>query len=416
MRISVISGGTATNSLVSLYSSLSDDISYILPISDNGGSTSELIRVVGGPAIGDIRSRASRLIPSTQKQLHDLFGHRLPDNDSLARIEWGQIIDGTHKLWESIESHIKELIRPFFIEINAVLLKRARPGKEFCYSHASIGNLFLTGARIFCGSLDSAIELMLRITTVPAGIKVLPCLNTNFTHHISAVLKNGAIITGQSQISHPSVKNTSTDEVGTDIASKITSFDVTRVGTPSPLENEDAQLPFTHPALKTSQLLFSKAENQPLESPIERIYYINPYGQEIKPRASSRVITNIEESTAVILSIGSLYTSTIPVLILKGVPEAMLKAKYRILMINGQQDRETFGMTALDYIKAVVKAAGRDRDLSFITHVIYSRGLPLSQEDIEVLGSTHGIHCIQAASTEKYTESDLHSALTSILV
>lgn len=33
----------------------------IIPISDNGGSSSELIRVFGGPGIGDIRSRYSRL-------------------------------------------------------------------------------------------------------------------------------------------------------------------------------------------------------------------------------------------------------------------------------------------------------------------------------------------------------------------
>jgi hypothetical protein len=33
------------------------DQSYsIIPISDNGGSSSELIRVFGGPGIGDVRS------------------------------------------------------------------------------------------------------------------------------------------------------------------------------------------------------------------------------------------------------------------------------------------------------------------------------------------------------------------------
>ena len=30
----------------------------IIPISDNGGSTSELIRVFGGPGIGDVRSKS----------------------------------------------------------------------------------------------------------------------------------------------------------------------------------------------------------------------------------------------------------------------------------------------------------------------------------------------------------------------
>ena len=51
--IVVFGGGTATNSLVDIFSNLRESrncsLSYIIPISDNGGSSSELIRVFGGP-------------------------------------------------------------------------------------------------------------------------------------------------------------------------------------------------------------------------------------------------------------------------------------------------------------------------------------------------------------------------------
>jgi hypothetical protein len=46
-----------------------DEWPSIIPISDNGGSSSELIRVFGGPGIGDVRSKSflSRLwIPEVQ--------------------------------------------------------------------------------------------------------------------------------------------------------------------------------------------------------------------------------------------------------------------------------------------------------------------------------------------------------------
>lgn len=33
-------------------------VDSIIPISDNGGSSSELIRVFGGPGIGDVRSES----------------------------------------------------------------------------------------------------------------------------------------------------------------------------------------------------------------------------------------------------------------------------------------------------------------------------------------------------------------------
>jgi len=58
--IVVFSGGSAANSLVDVFNSLRESkdcpLSYIIPISDNGGSSSELIRVFGGPGIGDVRS------------------------------------------------------------------------------------------------------------------------------------------------------------------------------------------------------------------------------------------------------------------------------------------------------------------------------------------------------------------------
>lgn len=36
-------------------------MTHILPVSDDGGSTAEIVRVLGGPAVGDIRSRCLRL-------------------------------------------------------------------------------------------------------------------------------------------------------------------------------------------------------------------------------------------------------------------------------------------------------------------------------------------------------------------
>lgn len=59
--IVVFSGGSAANSLVDVFGAVRQSkecpLSYIIPISDNGGSSSELIRVFGGPGIGDVRSK-----------------------------------------------------------------------------------------------------------------------------------------------------------------------------------------------------------------------------------------------------------------------------------------------------------------------------------------------------------------------
>lgn len=51
--IVIFSGGSAANSLVDVFNTVAESnastLSYVIPISDNGGSSSELIRVFGGP-------------------------------------------------------------------------------------------------------------------------------------------------------------------------------------------------------------------------------------------------------------------------------------------------------------------------------------------------------------------------------
>lgn len=59
-KVVVFSGGSAANSLVDVFNEVVERngcaLTYVIPISDNGGSSSELIRVFGGPGIGDVRS------------------------------------------------------------------------------------------------------------------------------------------------------------------------------------------------------------------------------------------------------------------------------------------------------------------------------------------------------------------------
>lgn len=74
--IVVFSGGSAANNLVDVFNAVrkSKDcpLNYIIPISDNGGSSSELIRVFGGPGIGDVRSTFSQDNLVYELQLTDI--------------------------------------------------------------------------------------------------------------------------------------------------------------------------------------------------------------------------------------------------------------------------------------------------------------------------------------------------------
>ncbi|KAG6897373.1 hypothetical protein C0992_002142 [Termitomyces sp. T32_za158] len=46
----VVSGGTGGNAICAAFS----NACYVLPVSDDGGSSSEIIRVLGGPSIGQL--------------------------------------------------------------------------------------------------------------------------------------------------------------------------------------------------------------------------------------------------------------------------------------------------------------------------------------------------------------------------
>ena len=54
-RFLVISGGTGGNSICSAFG----NACYVLPVSDDGGSSSEIIRVLGGPSIGTLKLQLS---------------------------------------------------------------------------------------------------------------------------------------------------------------------------------------------------------------------------------------------------------------------------------------------------------------------------------------------------------------------
>lgn len=567
-HISIISGGTATNELVPLFSALASKISYILPISDNGGSTSELIRVIGGPAIGDIRSRLNRLIPNNS--LRELLSYRLSSDPTLARYQWNEIIDGTHPIWLNISPTTKEIFRSFLIHLHVELLKRSK-FSSFRYELANIGNLFITGLRLFIGSLDSAIELFSKLTQIDSSIEVLPCINTNFSYHISALLLNGLIITGQSQISHPSdnqndypppihksrssspphgdvasINEDISDLEGRTIASALdklalsgelsrldsgfdlkdpldsdfniksshstlnSGFDVQNhtsslnprfdmknpsnmnsvfnlksshfssdIKHPSNLDQLHSNYPsnldllhsntlssnplhisvvsptettgqiptlistakmnihenqnllylnesddeetgntpqYIHPELKKSQLHFNKTNIQPLLSPIKRIFYISPYGEEICPMAHSRATNSIANSNAVIYSIGSLMTSIVPVIILRGIGRALAsdidKQKKKILLLNGSSDRETFGMSAIDFVKVIADLAIYSlqksnypdhliQDLKWsdlVTHLIFMKDSKIPVDVGHLEGE--GIRCVEVQKIE----------------
>ena len=131
----------------------------------------------------------------------------------------------------------------------------------------------------------------------------------------------------------------------------------------------------------------------------------------MRPSPNPRVLEAVNAAEALIYSIGSLYTSIVPSLILQGVGAAIAGSggpRFKILILNGSLDRETGGFSAADFIAAIARAGEESRGITFnhgedvdrevwvryVTHLIHLEGEGVPRVDKEGLGKW-GVECVR---------------------
>ncbi|CAN1283778.1 Uncharacterized protein YNL011C [Linum perenne] len=350
----VFSGGTAFNGVVEELKKLTTRVAHVLPVSDDGGSTAEIVRVLGGPAVGDIRSRCLRLSDQSTVEalaVHRLLGHRLPLDAQEAKSEWYSIVEGDHGLWNGLSRPYSETIRAFLVYFQNEIMRR--PNEPFCFSNGSIGNFFFAGARIFFQSLDAAIFLFSRVSDIPSESLVLPVISTNDRLTLGCELQDGTIMRGQNEISHPTISS-------------------------------------MHP--------IDKGCCSALPSRIKRVFYMSSEGgnslHEVFPSVNATVLDQLSKVDCVVYAMGSLFTSICPSLVKHSLMSivfldetVIFKATFfkcfvevfirfyvalgrtfrrghaprnlQVLLLNGTHDRETAGFSCSCFVTAVTDALNR---------------------------------------------------------
>ena len=375
------------NSLAAALATLSPRVAHVLPVSDDGGSTAEIVRVLGGPAVGDIRSRCLRLSDVSTPEaraVKTLLQHRLPRDGNAARSAWLRIVEGKDPLWDGIETPYKATIRAFLVHFHTQILVHA--AHDFDFANGSVGNFFFAGARLFLNSLNAAIFLYSRVSGIPPETAVLPVLRSETDRRVvlGAVLADGTLLRGQNTISHP----------------------------PPPTASPGSPRP--SPAVLVDK---APAGVPPLPSPIGRVCYLSPdagcsggdfpssggAAAEYFPPLNPLVAKRLRGADAILYGCGSLYTSICPSLIVRGIGEeiAARSGVPKVLMLNGSPDRETSGMSAVDYVRAVTGALNREggRDnadvlshppSAYVTVLVYPRGaegeVPVDTRALERMG------------------------------
>ncbi|OCF43555.1 hypothetical protein I317_02572 [Kwoniella heveanensis CBS 569] len=448
----IISGGTGANSIASAFG---HSPAFVLPVSDDGGSSSEILRCFGGPSIGDIRSRLIRLIPLVSQPtsrddrerlaIYNLLAYRFPARaaEKDVRDLWHEIVEGRSDLWDGIGEDKKECIRAFLVHFQTLCLRRAH--KRFSFRNFSLGNGFLTGARDLFGSLPSAIFLFKSIAG--HGVQVIPVINTNQTVTIAAQLANSTTLIGQCTISHPAPPAT---PLASGLSTPPPSSQQQYAGRPPPASHsaigkrvhlrrdsrtfdtpDNASLPASRrdsfeeahsggggieqinegeEGWAGGNIGYRKGEDEtPLEARIERVFYINLYGQEIYPDPNSDFVDTLNQRDVLVYSCGSLWTSIIPCLALRGLAASIASSqtlKAKVLLLNSSNDRETPNYTASEYIATILAMLrhydkpkrNRHQDQllpgptwktsDLISHVVHLEGasVEMDREDIEASG------------------------------
>lgn len=333
-----------------------------------------------------------------------------------------------------------------------------------------------------CTQVPSAVFLFQSVTGISHdAIRIIPVINTSATVTIAAELEDGHIIAGQSEISHPSggpppllgeghappgregeiaapaVRATRTEAV----------FPLTRATTPSFPEppvlgaeedeshadwppspdmrlavptavSADAWTPSrgsTALPRPSDHLDFTKdaAEIPPLPSRIDRIFYLSSYGLEIHPRPNSLFLQALQDATMLVFAPGSLFTSIVPCLALRPVgtviAHQLVRTRYKILLLNSSEDRETAGFDALDFVLALHEAcrrsqvveegpggqrAGRQmQPCDIVTHVVYVRNgqIPVDEATLRVRRSEAPFFSHAPTLTDMLSRSFLYTDL-----
>lgn len=143
-----------------------------------------------------------------------------------------------------------------------------------------------------------------------------------------------------------------------------------------PATLEDCQV---YAELENGQILKGEHEiDIPLRNPFLKIKKV---WLEPPTKASPEAKKAILEAEAIIIGPGDLYSSLIPNLLIKGIPETIRKSKAKKIYICNAMTKlgETVGFTVSDFIKEIEKYLGEN----VLDYVIYNQRIPSKERILE---------------------------------
>ena len=277
----------------------------VVPATDDGGNSGRIIAAVGGPAVGDLRRIVNLfgLITTRHRAIWRFLKYRLPSDCVTANREWTEIFYHRHAIWRDLPAEFIRVADSFFATFVSYI------PSDFSFEDASLGNLYLSGARLRFGNVNAGVFYLARIWSIPMNHLVMPSceVGSDGQATLALQLESGEIVIGQNEISHP-------PEEG--------SFTVDK----------------------------TVAALAPLPGKVKRLYCVDADGVEFSPMPSPPLLYHLTKlsrggpkaANVVVFGRGSFLTSLLPSLLAPEVVALLRVAKVpKVWIVNGTPDRET---------------------------------------------------------------------------
>jgi CofD-related protein of GAK system len=350
-RILFLSGGSALRALCRVLKQYTHNSQHLITAFDSGGSSAQLRRAFGMPAIGDLRNRIVALADESVRgnpQIYRLFTHRLAQDAPAAELarELDRLISAEASLVAAIPEPMRRIVQTL-LHLFAEHMPR-----DFDLRGANLGNLLLAGGYLsHSRDLESVLFLFCKLLEVRGMVRCI----VDDDLHLCAELADGTRVVGQH--------------------------------------------------------LITGKEAAPIGSAIRDLYLVD--GLDAPRRVSTSIGEKVRRSIAaadlICYPMGSFYSSVVANLLPGGVGRAIVSASGpRVYIPNTGHDPEQHGMSVADTLEALVRHvrtdAGQDVPLSRIVNLVLldqdpsQYGMPLELERIERMGA-------QVARLELVTES-----------
>ena len=296
-KILFFSGGSALKKLsMKIVDTTYNSIHIITPF-DSGGSSAELRKTFGMPAIGDVRNRLMALADHSllgNPQIFSLFAYRLSKNTPQHELlgELKDMAEGSHPMISVIENPMRKIIRTYlytFID---------RMPQDFNLSGASLGNLVLSAGYLENRNhFDPVIYIFSKLVNVRGTVSAV----VNKDYHLKTELVDGTIIIGQHLLT-------------------------------------GKERPEIHSPVKRLSLVKGLDDPEPVEALLR-----------------DKVRSLIDCAELIVFPMGSFYSSLIANLLPKGVARAIRENPCpKVFIPNTGKDPESLGLTITDQVRILL--------------------------------------------------------------